>query len=290
MKILRKKDELQFPRLFANIRYRENQGLLIFLDCTSSDVESFLIKRIKDEFHGQYRILTIPVQSSDYSPLNRVDFLQPNEKALYIFNQFPFEDYFQSPENYTDAIDKLLSSLNMNRDIIPEKRLKCIFICPAEIEDQIALKAADFYHFKTFSASFTDDAGFHRKIADFEKGGQEEKDRIEFLEARLKEAEKEEDMGSIHFQLGETCYRISDNEKALYHWQNAKIFYEKLKDQRNLSAAIGNIGPGLSGVGSTQNFGWIPTPGKWVLILCMLLGRLEIFTVLVLLRPSFWRR
>ncbi len=55
-------------------------------------------------------------------------------------------------------------------------------------------------------------------------------------------------------------------------------------------AALGNIGPGLSGVGSTQNFGWVPLPGKWVLILCMLLGRLEIFTVLVVLRPSFWKR
>ena len=55
-------------------------------------------------------------------------------------------------------------------------------------------------------------------------------------------------------------------------------------------AAIGNIGPGLAGVGSSQTFAWIPVPGKWVLILCMLLGRLEIFTVLVLFRTSFWRR
>jgi len=56
-----------------------------------------------------------------------------------------------------------------------------------------------------------------------------------------------------------------------------------------VAATIGNIGPGLSGVGSTQNYAWIPLPGKWILILCMLLGRLEIFTVLVVLRPSFWR-
>ena len=55
-------------------------------------------------------------------------------------------------------------------------------------------------------------------------------------------------------------------------------------------AAIGNIGPGLSGVGSTQTYAWIALPGKWILILCMLLGRLEIFTVLVVMRPSFWRR
>jgi trk system potassium uptake protein TrkH len=55
-------------------------------------------------------------------------------------------------------------------------------------------------------------------------------------------------------------------------------------------ASIGNIGPGISGVGSTQTYAWIPIPGKWILILCMLLGRLEIFTVLVVMRPAFWRR
>lgn len=58
----------------------------------------------------------------------------------------------------------------------------------------------------------------------------------------------------------------------------------------SVAATIGNIGPGLSGIGSTQTYAWIPLPGKWVLILCMLLGRLEIFTVLVVLRPSFWKR
>ena len=55
-------------------------------------------------------------------------------------------------------------------------------------------------------------------------------------------------------------------------------------------ATLANIGPGLSGVGSTQSYGWIPLGGKWVLIACMLLGRLEVFTVLVMFRKSFWRR
>jgi trk/ktr system potassium uptake protein len=54
-------------------------------------------------------------------------------------------------------------------------------------------------------------------------------------------------------------------------------------------ACLANIGPGLSGVGSIENFNWIPIPGKWILILNMLLGRLEIFTVLIILRPSIWR-
>ncbi|MFZ5979364.1 MAG: potassium transporter TrkG, partial [Candidatus Zixiibacteriota bacterium] len=55
-------------------------------------------------------------------------------------------------------------------------------------------------------------------------------------------------------------------------------------------ATIGNIGPGLAGVGAIENYGWIPLPGKWILVMSMLLGRLEIFTVLIVLRPAVWRK
>ncbi|UCD93658.1 MAG: TrkH family potassium uptake protein [Candidatus Zixiibacteriota bacterium] len=56
------------------------------------------------------------------------------------------------------------------------------------------------------------------------------------------------------------------------------------------AATLGNIGPGLGGIGSTQTYAWIPVPGKWILVICMLLGRLEIFTILLALRPSFWKK
>jgi trk system potassium uptake protein TrkH len=55
-------------------------------------------------------------------------------------------------------------------------------------------------------------------------------------------------------------------------------------------ACIGNIGPGLGEVGPTDNFAHIPALGKWVLTFCMLLGRLEIYTVIVLFVPEFWRK
>ncbi|UCC44708.1 MAG: TrkH family potassium uptake protein [Candidatus Zixiibacteriota bacterium] len=55
-------------------------------------------------------------------------------------------------------------------------------------------------------------------------------------------------------------------------------------------ATIGNIGPGLAGIGATENYAWIPLPGKWILVISMLLGRLEIFTVLIMFRPSVWRK
>jgi trk system potassium uptake protein TrkH len=54
-------------------------------------------------------------------------------------------------------------------------------------------------------------------------------------------------------------------------------------------ASLGNIGPGIGSVGPVENYTHIPVAGKWVLSFLMLIGRLEIFTVLVLLNPSFWR-
>jgi len=57
----------------------------------------------------------------------------------------------------------------------------------------------------------------------------------------------------------------------------------------SVAATLGNIGPGLGLVGPTANYLFIPDLGKVVLIVCMLAGRLELFTVLVLLAPSFWK-
>jgi len=57
-----------------------------------------------------------------------------------------------------------------------------------------------------------------------------------------------------------------------------------------LAATIGNIGPGFGMVGPAENYAAIPVAGKWLLIWCMLLGRLEIYTVIILLVPEFWRK
>ncbi len=55
-------------------------------------------------------------------------------------------------------------------------------------------------------------------------------------------------------------------------------------------ASLGNIGPGLGAVGAAETYAFIAAPGKLVLIVCMLLGRLELYTVLVMFMPSFWRK
>lgn len=58
----------------------------------------------------------------------------------------------------------------------------------------------------------------------------------------------------------------------------------------SVAATIGNIGPGLGTVGPSENYAHIPFLGKWILCLCMLLGRLEIYTVMILFLPTAWRR
>ena len=54
--------------------------------------------------------------------------------------------------------------------------------------------------------------------------------------------------------------------------------------------AIGNVGPGLGEVGPTEPFSHLPSYAKLTLAFCMLAGRLEIYTVIMLLLPDFWRR
>jgi len=57
-----------------------------------------------------------------------------------------------------------------------------------------------------------------------------------------------------------------------------------------VAATLGNIGPGIGNVGPALNYSEIHVAGKWFLSFLMLVGRLELFTVLVLFSPMFWRR
>ena len=57
-----------------------------------------------------------------------------------------------------------------------------------------------------------------------------------------------------------------------------------------VATSLGNIGPGFGTVGPVASFSHIPAAGKWFLSFLMLLGRLELFTIIVLFSPAFWRR
>lgn len=57
-----------------------------------------------------------------------------------------------------------------------------------------------------------------------------------------------------------------------------------------VATCLGNVGPGIGAVGPVSNFAHIPEVGKWILSLLMLLGRLELFTVLIIFSSYFWKK
>ena len=57
-----------------------------------------------------------------------------------------------------------------------------------------------------------------------------------------------------------------------------------------VTASMFNIGPGLGQVGPAEHYGHLPALSKWVLAFCMICGRLEFYTALVIFTPVFWRK
>jgi len=57
-----------------------------------------------------------------------------------------------------------------------------------------------------------------------------------------------------------------------------------------VATSIGNVGPAIGSVGPTDNFAHLSDPIKWVLSVMMLLGRLELFSILILFTPYFWSK
>jgi trk system potassium uptake protein TrkH len=57
-----------------------------------------------------------------------------------------------------------------------------------------------------------------------------------------------------------------------------------------VASSVGNVGPGLGAVGPSSNYALVPDLGKWLLSFLMIVGRLEIFPVVLLFTRELWRR
>ncbi len=70
----------------------------------------------------------------------------------------------------------------------------------------------------------------------------------------------------------------------------ASMGIDLLSAMSAVATSIGNVGPGIDSVGPSENFNNIPALGKWYLGFLMILGRLELFTILIIFTPFFWKR
>jgi len=77
---------------------------------------------------------------------------------------------------------------------------------------------------------------------------------------------------------------------ALAAFVIAAADYDLLTALSGALTVVGNVGPGLGAIGPFDHFGHFPAGVKLLLATCMIAGRLELFTLLVLLSPGFWRR
>jgi len=66
--------------------------------------------------------------------------------------------------------------------------------------------------------------------------------------------------------------------------------YDLASSLGSVAATLGNIGPGIGAVGPVENYAHFPDFGKWFLSFLMLIGRLELFTVLILFAPAFYKK
>jgi trk system potassium uptake protein TrkH len=70
----------------------------------------------------------------------------------------------------------------------------------------------------------------------------------------------------------------------------ASLGLDFVTSSASVAATLGNVGPGLGSVGPVRNYLFVPFVGKWTLIFSMILGRLEIYTVISMLAPAYWRK
>ncbi|MCB9873014.1 MAG: TrkH family potassium uptake protein [Planctomycetaceae bacterium] len=67
------------------------------------------------------------------------------------------------------------------------------------------------------------------------------------------------------------------------------IEHKLIDSASGVASTLNNIGPGLGTVGATQNYGHFSPLSKFLFVWLMMIGRIEIFAILVLFMPSFWR-
>ena len=66
--------------------------------------------------------------------------------------------------------------------------------------------------------------------------------------------------------------------------------YDMIVASSSVAATLGGVGPGFNELGAAGGYFSVPAVGKITLMLCMILGRVEIFPVLVIISREFWRK
>ncbi len=237
-------DEFEFRLLYNHIRLSKEQGILIFLSCRTPDVENFLVDKLKAELAGEFPFRMIPLEAWDYAPLHFIGANDFSAETLYIVGQFPFEDFYKNQRAMDNKLQRLATTLNIARELFSARDLKCIIICPPEVENYLALKAPDFYLFSQLNLYFSNDRKPRKEVESLEEieRNKNNRERIAFLLEALEIAEREEVKGEIYAELGKLYSGLSEWDNALDRLQEGAKIYRKCGNRKGLASVLGHIG------------------------------------------------
>ncbi|MDJ0839439.1 MAG: ATP-binding protein [Acidobacteriota bacterium] len=139
----------------AEINLRLKPSATIYFNCATTAAETALIKALRQRLEPDFKIHRMGYTHGSMTLVYMQNFQEDNQ--IFVVDGFPHAHLAADPDmlrrNYLDMVH----AFNLHRQLIPEYKLKIVFILPVPLESLIALEAPDFYHFKHFTASFTDE-------------------------------------------------------------------------------------------------------------------------------------
>ena len=92
-------------------------------------------------------------------------------------------------------------------------------------------------------------------------------------------------------KFSSTCIHFSIYGYYFIGWLVLMLFGVGFEEAYSVViSSLGNVGPGIGKCGPSYSWNGLPDAAKWISAILMLIGRLELFTVLLLFMPSFWKK
>jgi len=242
--VFRKKDALQFPRMFHQLRLFKMRGCLFFISCETPDVEHELAERIVNKMTVEFACCPIFVSPTMIDPFIEIEkyFIanpQPQIKPLFLIRNIV------SITKAEEALDRFFQGINLNRDKIGQQNLGMIFFVDDSLLNLIIFKAPDFFTFKSGIFRFGDEAKVRREIAQKPQEPSDNELRLAFLTETFKtQADDLSEVAKANLagEIGNLHYKLSNLHDALKYDEMALPLFRKSMEQRGEANQLGNIG------------------------------------------------
>jgi len=237
--LLMKQDRAKLDEAARRIRPRKGGGCLLFLTCEVPEMQNEIIAGLEDKLAGDFAVSRRAYGDGE-ALLGGLPLFEPEKPLLFVFIDYPYASFAAQNDEIQGWNRKLAEGLNVERDLIPKRQLHCVFILPQLVENIMALVAADFYHFRTWSAHFRDDLAVVEKRL-LKPKNEDQAKRIALLEKTIYQSRDFVHKANAHMDLARVNMSADDHQLAMEHLQKAKKLYQRKKFEEGVAEAFGQI-------------------------------------------------